>query len=74
MNKVFEIKAKIPVTAISTEIYKIYADTEEEALQKFKTGDFDKIYSLTDRCELHDVELINDSFKRAEIINIEEYE
>lgn len=72
--KKFEIEAKIPVTAISTEIYDIEADTEEEALRKFKIGDFDEVYAFIDSYGVDDVEHDTDAFSKAEIVNIEEYD
>ena len=39
--KKFEIEAQIPVTGTTTDVYLIEAETEEEALEIFKSGKFD---------------------------------
>lgn len=71
--KIFEIEANIPVTAISTEVYKIEADTEEEALEIFKNGNFDKVYNFINSYGVNDVEHVINAFEKAEIVNIEVY-
>ena len=49
--KKFEIEACIPVTAVTTEVYRIEAETKEEALEIFKSGKFDLVKCFVDSME-----------------------
>ncbi|WP_295723627.1 hypothetical protein [uncultured Leptotrichia sp.] len=70
--KRFEIQAKIPVTAISTEIYLIEAETEEKALEIFKSGNFDRVKCFIDSYGSDDLEMKDGAFAKADISYIEE--
>ena len=70
--KRFEIQAKIPVTAISTEIYLIEAETEEKALEIFKSGKFDQGKCFLDSYGTDDVSVNPNDFAVTDINYIEE--
>lgn len=70
--KKFEIEACIPVTAVTTEVYRIEAETKEEALEIFKSGNFDHVKCFIDSYGSDDLEMKDDAFAKAEINYIEE--
>lgn len=70
--KKFEIEACLPVTATVTDVYQIEAETKEEALEIFKSGNFDHVKCFTDSYGSDDLEIKDDSFAKAEINYIEE--
>ena len=60
--KKFEIEACLPVTATVTDVYQIEAKTKEEALEIFKSGNFDHVKCFIDSYGSDDLdynELIN---------------
>lgn len=70
--KKFEIVACLPVTAVTTEVYRIEAETKEEALEIFKSGNFDHVKCFIDSYGSDDIEMKYDAFAEADINYIEE--
>lgn len=70
--KKFEIEACIPVTAVTTEVYRIEAETKEEALEIFKSGNFDHVKCFIDSYGSDDLEMEDGAFAKADISYIEE--
>lgn len=70
--KKFEIEAQIPITGIITDVYLIEADTKEEALEIFKSGNFDHVKCFIDSYGSDDLEMKDDAFAKADINYIEE--
>jgi hypothetical protein len=70
--KIFEIEANIPVTAVTTEVYRIEAETKEEALEIFKSGNFDQIKCFVDSYGIDDAVVNPNDFIEADINYIEE--
>lgn len=70
--KKFEIEACIPVTAVTTEVYHIEAETKEEALEIFKSGNFDHVKCFIDSYGSDDLEMEDGAFAKADISYIEE--
>lgn len=70
--KKFEIEACLPVTAVTTEIYRIEAETKEEALEIFKSGNFDHVKCFIDSYGSDDLEMEDGAFAKADISYIEE--
>lgn len=70
--KKFEIEACIPVTAVTTEVYRIEAETKEEALEIFKSGKFDLVECFADSYGVDDAEVDPNNFSQADINYIEE--
>lgn len=70
--KKFEIEACIPVTAVTTEVYRIEAETKEEALEIFKSGKFDQVECFVDSYGIDDAEINPNDFIQANISYIEE--
>ena len=70
--KKFEIEACFPVTAVTTEVYRIEAETKEEALEIFKSGNFDHVKCFIDSYGVDDVEVNPNDFIQADISYIEE--
>lgn len=71
--KKFEIEACLPVTATVTDVYQIEAETKEEALEIFKSGNFDHVKCFIDSYyDSDDLEMKDDAFAKADINYIEE--
>jgi hypothetical protein len=70
--KKFEIEACLPVTAVTTEVYRIEAETKEEALEIFKSGNFDHVKCFIDSYGSDDLEMEDGAFAKADISYIEE--
>lgn len=70
--KKFEIEACIPVTGVTTDVYHIEAETKEEALEIFKSGNFDHVKCFIDSYGSDDLEMKDDAFAKADINYIEE--
>lgn len=70
--KKFEIEAQIPITGTTTDVYLIEAETEEEALEIFKSGKFDLVKCFVDSYGVDDVEVNPNDFIQADINYIEE--
>lgn len=70
--KKFEIEACLPVTAVTTEVYRIEAETKEEALEIFKSGNFDHVKCFIDSYGSDDLEMEDGAFAKADINYIEE--
>lgn len=70
--KKFEIEACLPVTAVTTEVYRIEAETKEEALEIFKSGKFDLVECFADSYGVDDAEVDPNNFSQADINYIEE--
>lgn len=70
--KKFEIEAQIPITGTTTDVYLIEAETEEEALEIFKSGEFDLVKCFVDSYGVDDVEVNPNDFIQADINYIEE--
>lgn len=70
--KKFEIEACLPVTAVTTEVYCIEAETKEEALEIFKSGNFDHVKCFIDSYGSDDLEMEDGAFAKADISYIEE--
>lgn len=70
--KKFEIEACLPVTAVTTEVYRIEAETKEEVLEIFKSGNFDHVKCFIDSYGSDDLEMKDDAFAKADINYIEE--
>lgn len=70
--KKFEIEACIPVTGVTTDVYHIEAETKEEALEIFKSRNFDHVKCFIDSYGSDDLEMKDDAFAKADINYIEE--
>lgn len=70
--KKFEIEACLPVTATVTDVYQIEAETKEEALEIFKSGNFDHVKCFINSYGSDDLEMKDDAFAKADINYIEE--
>ena len=66
--KKFEIEACLPVTATVTDVYQIEAKTKEEALEIFKSGNFDHVKCFIDSYGSDDLEM-KDDVDYNELIN-----
>ena len=70
--KKFEIGACIPITGVTTDVYHIEAETEEEALEIFKSGKFDTVKCFVDSYGADNLESNPNDFAVADINYIEE--
>ena len=68
----FEIEAQIPITGTTTDVYLIEAETKEEALEIFKSGEFDQIKCFVDSYGIDDAVVNPNDFIEADINYIEE--
>lgn len=70
--KKFEIEAQIPITGTTTDVYLIEAETEEEALEIFKSGEFNLVKCFLDSYGTDDISVNPKDFVIADINYIEE--
>lgn len=70
--KKFEIEAQIPITGTTTDVYLIEAETKEEALEIFKSGNFDHVKCFIDSYGSDNLEMEDGAFVKADINYIEE--